>query len=112
MGGGKEMSDESKGGIAFQKGPPCSVCGGTGKPGGNDASCICMGAGTMEAEIKNLRDGFNALRLEFNAITTALRLLGYRIDKPSQILGCVESLAKQLKEAEDEYVKLKRQRVK
>ncbi len=90
----------------------CSVCGGSGRPSEGDQSCICLGAGTRDAEIKNLRDGFNALRLEFNAITQALRLLGYRIDRPSQILGCVESLAKQLREAEAEYVKLKRQRVK
>ena len=70
-----------------------------------------MGAGTREAEIKNLRDGFNALRLEFNAITTALRLLGYNIAKPSEILGKIEALAKRCQGAEEEYVKLKRQKI-
>ncbi len=103
--------------IAFQKenggqGEPCSVCGGSGKAGGGDTSCICLGVGTREAEIKNLRDGFNALRLEFNAITIALRLLGYNIGKPSEILGTIEKLAKRCQDAEDEYVKLKRLKVK
>lgn len=90
----------------------CSVCLGTGKPGDGMVSCICMGAGTREAEIANLRSGFEALRLEFNAITQALRFLGYNINKPSEILPSIERLAKRLRDSEEEYVKLKRQRVK
>jgi hypothetical protein len=89
----------------------CSVCLGAGTPGPGDSSCICQGAGTREAEITNLRSGFNALRLEFNAITQALRLLGYHIERPSQILETIERLAKRCKDAEAEYVKLKRQRI-
>jgi len=89
---------------------PCSVCLGKGTPGAGDTSCICLGAGTRDAEVTNLRNGFNALRLEFNAITQALRLLGYNVNKPSEILGTIEKLSKRCVDAEEEYVKLKRQR--
>jgi len=101
--------------ITFQKSDNerdvCSVCQGSGKPSAGDEKCICLGAGTREAEIANLRSGFNALRLEFNAITQSLRLLGYNINKPSEILGTIEKLSKRCLDAEAEFVKLKRQKI-
>jgi len=97
--------------LAAETLPPCSVCDGAGTPSAGDQSCICLGAGTREAEIANLRSGFNALRLEFNAITQTLRLLGYTVNKPSEILGAIERLSKRCLDAEAEFVKLKRRRV-
>ena len=90
---------------------PCSVCQGSGKPGPNDQRCICGGAGTHEAEVDNLRSLADALRATFNELQVFLAMKGYTCSKPSQLLPAIEKLYERCVDAEDEFVKLKRQRV-
>lgn len=108
------MSDNNTGGIAFEKesdGPPCSVCGGTGKPGPNMVKCICMGEGTAKAELKNLRDLAEAMRETFRELQARLCMWGYNVTKPSELTPALDKLYERCTDAEDEYVKLKRERV-
>lgn len=90
---------------------PCSVCGGTGKPGEGMITCICQGEGTAEAELKYLRQLAEALRATFQEVQVRLTMMGHNCSKPSQILPAIEALHQRCTDAEDEYVKLKRQRV-
>jgi hypothetical protein len=92
--------------------PPCSVCGGTGKPGAGMVKCICLGEGTAKAELKNLRDLAEAMRATFQEMQVRLTMWGYKVTKPSELLPAIEKLYERCTDAEDEYVKLKRQRVK
>ena len=76
------------------------------------ATCICLGAGTAKAELKNLRDLAEALRATFQQCQTLLTLWGYKVTRPSELLPALEKLYERCTEAEDEYVRLKRQRIK
>lgn len=89
----------------------CSVCGGTGKPGGGDVKCICQGEGTAAAEIKYLRQMAEALRATFQEVQVRLTMMGHNCSKPSEILPAIERLHRRCVDIEEEYVKLKRQRV-
>ncbi len=89
----------------------CSVCGGSGRPDEGDTICICQGKGTHEAEVANLRALADALRAEVQILMVSLGLMGYTVKKPSEIIGAIERLYKRAIDAEDEYVKLKRQRI-
>jgi hypothetical protein len=90
---------------------PCSVCQGTGAPGPNDQKCVCLGEGTAEAELKNLRAMAVALRATFEEVQVRLCMWGYKCSKPSDILPALDKLYERCTDAEDEYVRLKRQRV-
>jgi hypothetical protein len=98
------MSDNSKP-------EPCSVCNGTGAPGPNDQKCVCQGEGTRDAEIKNLRAMAEALRGCFQEIQVRLGMMGYSCSKPSEIMAAIAKLHQRAVDAEEEFVKLKRQRI-
>jgi len=89
----------------------CSVCNGTGAPGPNDQRCICGGAGTRDAEVDNLRALADALRSTFQEVQVRLTMMGHNCSKPSRILPAIEALHQRAIDAEEEFVKLKRQRV-
>ncbi len=74
--------------------------------------CICMGEGTAKAEVKNLRDLAGGMRDTFQECQVRLSMWGYNVSKPSDLLPALEKLYERCTDAEDEYVKLKRQRVK
>ncbi|SRR6266550_5886305 len=90
----------------------CSVCLGTGQAGAGDAKCICQGSGLASDELANLRAMAEALRSIFQEVQVRLTLMGYNCSLPSQILPAIEKLYQRCTDAEEEFVKLKRQRVK
>ncbi|HEY6154667.1 MAG TPA: hypothetical protein VIW07_13080 [Candidatus Udaeobacter sp.] len=72
--------------------------------------CICGGDGTRKAEVDNLRALAEALRSELERIRAIVAGFGFTATKPSEIAAAVERLGKRCIDAEEEFVKLKRQR--
>jgi len=90
---------------------PCSVCLGDGKPAPGMIDCICKGEGTAEAEIRNLRLLAEALRATFSQLQAFLSVKGYTCTKPSELMPAVEKLYERCTDAEDECVRMKRQKI-
>lgn len=87
----------------------CSVCKGTGKPT-HGSKCICGGIGTRDAEVEGLRGYAAGMRDTIGGIMGWLAERGYHCqNNPSWIVPQLERIHQRALDAEDSYVKFKKQ---